>query len=264
MKAVTKTEELLLKNFFVIEKGGIWEPFKDFKHTEGGSDEDGMGSFGFLLLFALLETIADKITLYDNLLGNEEFFKSNVCYMLLNKDDEFLNDMPKREIFDMALVYYLPIKSDVSISALKITNEIAKKIGLTENDLYNLARVNTPKLLPLKRKKEHLAELFNKKLGKDLFHSVISYSNEVGINGAVSVFYENAFENLDIDEDDHLIIMPVSIHGMFVLITKEDLDMNKKKIVGILSEVNKNYLYTEKLSDTIMYYDKDLKEIIEA
>lgn len=265
MKNITKIEESLWKNFFVVGENGIQEPFKNFKHTGSSPDDDGMGNFGFLLLLALLEGIADRMKQYNDLLENEEFLKDNVCYMLVNKDSNFLSDMPKRELFDMALVYYLPIKSMTSISAFKITHDIAKKMGLTEDDLYNLAKVNTPKLFPLEREEELLlAESFNKKLGKDLFHSALSYSNEMGVNGAVSIFYENAFENLDITDDDHLIIMPVSVHGMFVLVTKENLDADRERPSSLLSELNRECQYTEKLSDIVLYYDQDRKEIMEV
>ncbi len=263
MKSITKIDESLLKNLFVVKENGIQEPFKNFKHT-GDSSDDDMGGFGFLLLLALLEEITGHIKQYNDLLENEKFFNDNVCYMLVHKDSEFLNDMPKRKIFDMVLVYYLPIKSMASVSALKVTNEIAKKMGLTENDLYNLARVNTPRLFPLEREKGlFLTESINEKLGKNLFDFDISYSNEMGINGAVSIFYENAFENLDIEDDDQLIIMPISIHGMLVLVTKKNPDMDKEKIVSLLTELNKKCLFTVKLSDTVMYYDKDMKEIME-
>lgn len=39
--------------------------------------------------------------------------------------------------------------------------------------------------------------------------------------------------------------------------------MDKEKIVSLLTELNKKCLFTVKLSDTVMYYDKDMKEIME-
>ena len=78
--------------------------------------------------------------------------KDNVFFTLINAEQnkELLKTVPHRKFEDLAIVYRWNIGSDSSgMYTNLVDSRLAKKEGLTENDLYNAARKNTKELLPV-------------------------------------------------------------------------------------------------------------------
>ena len=78
--------------------------------------------------------------------------KDNVFFTLINAEQnkELLKTVPHRKFEDLAIVYRWNIVSDsLGMYTNLVDSRLAKKEGLTENDLYNAARKNTKELLPV-------------------------------------------------------------------------------------------------------------------
>lgn len=75
--------------------------------------------------------------------------KDSICYMLVNKEwnAEFLSTVPHRDFYGLAVIYYIRLApSDEGFATVKITDKLAGKWGVSEDELYETARVNTPRL----------------------------------------------------------------------------------------------------------------------
>ena len=75
--------------------------------------------------------------------------KDRICYMLVNKvlNAEFLSTVPHRDLYGLAVIYYIRLApSDEGFATVKITDKLAGRWGVSEDELYEIARTNTPRL----------------------------------------------------------------------------------------------------------------------
>lgn len=75
--------------------------------------------------------------------------KDSICYMLVNKvlNAEFLSTVPHRDLYGLAVIYYIRLApSDEGFATVKITDKLAGRWGVSEDELYETARTNTPRL----------------------------------------------------------------------------------------------------------------------
>ena len=78
--------------------------------------------------------------------------KDNVFFTLINAEQnkELLKTVPHREFEDLAIVYRWNLGNDsLGTYTNLVDNDLAKKEGLTENDLYNAANKNTKELFTI-------------------------------------------------------------------------------------------------------------------
>ncbi len=160
--------------------------------------------------------------------GDFKINRNSVVFMLINraKNEELLKGIPHRDVLDLAIVYRMVLSSKSSGIVSAIINDAQmEKMGLTEEELYNLALKNSRKMFPEKMKKlgDVLAGLFqfsNQKGGMlplakpdeevDLPLYILSNSN--GINGAAAILYDDVLEKCASEIGDNLYILPSSIH----------------------------------------------------
>jgi len=75
--------------------------------------------------------------------------KDSICYMLVNKglNEEFLSTVPHKDFYGLAVIYYIRLApSDEGFATVKITDKLAGKWGVSEDELYEIAHTNTPRL----------------------------------------------------------------------------------------------------------------------
>ena len=163
--------------------------------------------------------------------------KDKVFFSLINAEQnrELLNTVPHREFEDLAIVYRWNIGagSDGVYTNL-VDNDLAKKEGLTENDLYNAANKNTKELFPV------LVKNMNKFISEIMFgdselsgemeeefkevmmetqdeRSMYVITNESKLFGAASMLYEETLYELAEKIGSDLYILPSSIHEVIAV-----------------------------------------------
>lgn len=80
-----------------------------------------------------------------------EVARHKIIYLTVSyeKNKELLEMVPYRMYLDLAVIYRLVISVDNDVmQSVIITNEHLKKMGMTEEELYAAAKVNTPRFLP--------------------------------------------------------------------------------------------------------------------
>ncbi len=201
--------------------------------------------------------------------------QDKIVFQLVNTEQnkEMLAGVPHREFNDLSVIYRVMIKiSDEGTYSAKIHNDMADSLGLSEEDLFKLASVNTPKLFPvtIKTMNEVMMEIFTKDgmppeiaemmLGaapEDRMMYVIS--NERNIYGASSMLYTDSMQELAEKVGSDLYILPSSINEVLA-VSADGFEPNE--LADMVVEVNMNQVkLEERLSNQIYHYDKDLRKV---
>ena len=84
-------------------------------------------------------------------------------------------------------------------------------------------------------------------------------SNNRGINGAISMLYENELHTLAENLETDLYIMPSSIHEV-IAVSSDMGDPNE--LAQMVAEINMDQVsLDERLSNQVYHYDKDLRKL---
>lgn len=204
--------------------------------------------------------------------------RDKVVYKLIRKEDnqELLEDVPAFEFLDLAVVFYL-ILGDYKggqMTAL-IHNSHMLSWGTTKDELYCLARKNTPKLLPPVIKtmeevmreilKEHFDEPIDAELLADFFGDahqrlpMYILSNRSQINGAVCILYDNCLEAFAKEMDSDVIILPSSTHEVLLI---PDQESDYVELQNMVESINRTEVPKEDvLSDSVYKYERETGQI---
>lgn len=227
---------------------------------------------------SLEDIYEDILNVYEKNIPKEDFdismfrdytkAKERIVMKLINaeKNKYLLKSVPHILIYDLAIVFVCNV-SDVmnEYAAILIYNQHLSLWNVDTDALYEVAKINSPKLLP-----PHLDNLH------DVFQHItdesLPFLEELGINiltnhkkvyGATCMVYPDLLEEIaDIFEDD-VIIIPSSVHDLLVFpknnlprgYTLEDIDI-------MIQDVNETELTdSEVLSDHVYCYHRDTKKI---
>lgn len=165
-----------------------------------------------------------------NLMNDPEQAKKQISFRLINREEnlEYLYDRPYMTMADLACVYQLEIGKDQRAA---IDYERMDKLGLTLEELHELAMKNTPELLPLK------IERVGEALGIGTFErDLIVIGNTDSVDGAAAVLYPGVQERLEDMLNGDFWILPCSIHE--VLAAKKEDAMPLEHLQAIVREIN--------------------------
>lgn len=203
--------------------------------------------------------------------------KERVVMMLVNTEQNraMLADIPHREFQDLSVIYrYVVSQNEEGIASFKITNDVMKECGMTPEDLFQYATENTKKMFPPKI--STMEEVMFGVLGEDdIPDEVVEFldmnrepkeslwviSNSSGINGAVSMLYEENLHKLAERIGTDLYILPSSVHEVLAA-SVEMGNGNPEELAVIVQEINMSAVELEdRLSNNVYHYDKDLREL---
>ncbi len=201
-----------------------------------------------------------------------------VVMSLINTEQnkELLSTIPNRPFRDLSIVYHMVTGGErTPMYGSLVTNEIAKLKGMDEQALYEAAVVNTKRLFPPTTKNmnqvirdifvsegmpEEIAEMMVGEMPADKMMYVIS--NNKGINGAVSMLYENELHTLAEHLETDLYILPSSIHEV-IAVSVGMGDPNE--LAQMVAEINMGQVeLADRLSNQVYHYDKDLRKLTMA
>jgi hypothetical protein len=92
-----------------------------------------------------------KMDVQINDLTNFERVKGEIVYKLINLEGnkEFLSDVPHLLFCDLAIVFYVVLSfDDNGLSSVTVRNNLMNSWGVDTTTLYEVAKINTPILLP--------------------------------------------------------------------------------------------------------------------
>lgn len=210
-----------------------------------------------------------------NDLTNADCAKDKIVFQLINTEQnrEMLANMPHREFRDLSVIYRMVVKIDgEGIASTPIHDGLAGALGFTEEQMFKLAAENTKRLLPptIKSMNEVMRDIFSKDgMPAEIADLMIGemppkqqmyvISNNKGINGAVSMLYEDGLHELAEKLDSDLYIMPSSVHEVIAVST----DMgDPNELAEMVADINMGQVaLDERLSNQVYHYDKDLRKV---
>lgn len=201
--------------------------------------------------------------------------KDNIVFQLVNtmQNEDMLATMPHRDFQDLSVIYRWVVKVDESgIQSTVVHDNLAKRLGMDEEQLFKAAVENTRRILPpvVKSMNDVLREMFTKdgmppEMAETMFGEIPQdrmmwvISNDRGVNGAISMLYEDQLHKLAEKLETDLYILPSSVHEVIAVST----DMGDPyELAQMVSEINMDQVdLDERLSNQVYHYDKDLRKL---
>ncbi len=228
----------------------------------------------------ILPEIADAVTIAyihspdKELVYELESKKDQIVYEFIHTEQnrEYLKGLPHREFHDLSIIYSWYFDIPDGKGSIKLTNALAEEIGLSEEQLFELAQENTKRLFPSQIRNLSSVLLETVKDGPgELVEDLKKYSdtcpfymisNEKASFGAIAILDTEIQERMSeiIGEDFYLI--PSSRHEMLAL-GKSIIEW--ERVGKMVSEVNAEHVELhERLSNNVYQYDCEKKEITVA
>lgn len=187
------------------------------------------------------------------------------CLINYDKNEEQLQTIPHRKFLDLAIVYKIKVDSvEAGEMTALINNYIMEKWGITEQELYNIAIINTPKLYKFEATTiwDAMERLAKKTCIKDLsmpdYDVIEEYmfivSNNIHLNGCHVMLYSDYLRKLLTENNaKRAYVIPSSIHEILLIFDDLTRDNNNPlDILQMVQAVNKEQLVDEEvLSDTV-------------
>lgn len=162
-----------------------------------------------------------------------------------------LKDRPYIIFEDMAVVFGILDADRYTVHPIDVRQ--ASYHGWTTDQLWEMAKKNTPRLLP-----ERIEPADKKIIGHTDDEPVFLLSNDVQRYGSAVICYENLLYNFACKYHDNLYLLPTSIHECIILLDQGSLSC--ENLLDIIEESNKMLKTDEILSDNIYYYDRLQRE----
>ena len=184
-----------------------------------------------------------------------------------------LAEAPNRQFQDLSIMYRWVIKvEDAGVQSTVVRNNLAEQLGLSEEQLFKLAVENTRRIFPptIKNMNEVIRDMFMKDgMPPEIAEMMIGemppdqamyvISNDRGLNGAISMLYEDKLHGLAEEIGTDLYIMPSSVHEV-IAVSSNMGDPNE--LAQMVAEINMDQVsLDERLSNQVYHYDKDLRKL---
>ena len=203
--------------------------------------------------------------------------KDKIYMTIINTEAnrQMLEKVPHREVNDTSVIYRLMISSDErGIGSTVITDDLAKNLELSEEELFKIAAENTPKMFPpvVKPMSQVIFGILTEDGGmpKDVAEQVVDgmkgenemmwiITNNKGVSGAVNMIFEKNLFELSKGLNDDLYILPSSIHE--VIAVPSSLG-NPVELAEMVQQVNMDVVdVSERLSNQVYHYDRDSRKL---
>lgn len=198
----------------------------------------------------------------ESLLQNYEELKGKFACKLIHrgKNEKLLNDIPYVPWMDLAIVVFVLLEvSPYGTATVLVRNEHLEIWGLTEAQLFDEAKKNTPILLPYQfcPMRKLLREIcpYAVDEGEEEEESLYVLSNKLRSFGAASMLYEGILEKVGQKLGENYYILPSSIHE--VIVVPESKSPVKQDLEEMVREINETQVEEEEvLSDRVYYFSR--------
>ncbi|WP_408071627.1 DUF5688 family protein [Butyrivibrio sp. JL13D10] len=190
-----------------------------------------------------------------------------ICYRLVDysRNEEKLKEMPYRMVADLAVTYHIDLSFKGIEGSIAVSNKLLNIWDATEEDLYEAAMDNTPRLLPAriipigvflgeKAGDDSLAQLFP----EDDF---LVASNDRYVNGASVILYPGLLAEIGDRIGSDFYIIPSSRHEV-ILISEPFVKNGEFNLIDMVKSVNDTCVSPEDvLSDNLYHFDRTTENI---
>lgn len=201
-----------------------------------------------------------------------ERVRGQICYRLVNRawNRDMLKEMPFTAFHDLAVVFYVLVDNDESGALLvHINHTQQKQWGVTEEELFQLAKRNTRQLFPASLNTmveilaRDLAEQFGDEAAREFIQEILPSETEQfwvlssgrHLYGASVLLYDGVLQRVAEQLGGDIYVIPSSLHEVLVLPYDggESLDLLRESVYSINREV---VAKENRLSDNVYLYRK--------
>ncbi|MBR4966576.1 MAG: hypothetical protein IKY53_08785 [Lachnospiraceae bacterium] len=199
--------------------------------------------------------------------------KEKIVYKLVNyeKNKGLLEEIPHVRYLDLAIVFQCMVQSEeLGNATILIRNTHIALWQKTEEEIYEIALQNTPKLLPadLRTMEEILGELYSVDQDEELSVAeqigptgMYVLSNKKRLCGAATILYPGVLRGFAKEQGKNLIILPSSVHEVILLPAQNGYD--REHLKQMVSDVNETQVDAQEvLSDGVYLYLMKSDEVI--
>lgn len=216
------------------------------------SFEEAMEQLVTSLAQSVLETNEQQVDL--GKLSDLNYVQDHIFVRVLNmdKNKELLKDIPHRAWNDLAVFCELIVmeKPDGSSGSIKVSNNILKMLGLSEDEMFNMAYENTHNdgfsVNPIANLHPLLALLTSDEV------PMLVCTNKKGVKGANFILFGDQLKMIsDQMGGGNFVILPSSIHEVICIPDNEEDSF----FIDMVKDVNRTSVEPEEvLSDTSYRY----------
>ncbi len=200
---------------------------------------------------------------------NMDDMKNNIILRLVNQEGnkELMKSHPYKLQNDLLITYRVVAMEDSEgIHSALINNQTMNGLGLSLNELHELAVKNTMRLYPARVGnmdqvlRNSLATIDEFKINKGFSADMTMYvlTNEHNSNGASSLVYPGLLEKLSEKFGSSIYILPSSVDEVILL--ADNGKMNVMQLELMVRSVNQEQVDPkDRLSDSVYMFDKDKK-----
>ncbi len=199
-----------------------------------------------------------------------EQVKDKICFRLVNADANkaLLSQVPHEGFKDLAVTFFYPFEhEEIGKGSILIRNEHAEGWGVTEKDLMEVAKVNTPKVFPprclpmeellfemMSHTPEGCVELPERPFQEEAFPMHV-LTNGDRTYGAGVMMYDEYLAKVAEAAGCDLYVIPSSVHELIVL--PKDGSMKGEALRDMVREVNETQVDAQdRLSYNVYEYDR--------
>lgn len=215
----------------------------------------------------------DNIDIELSSLMDANAVKDKIVFQIINtsQNKQMIENMPHRSFCDLTLIYRIVVKLDEDgLASIPIHKDLEKELGISEEQMFRLAKKNTRRLMPpvikpmsevvkemlmLNGMPEEVANVMVAELPSQQMYVV---NNNKKINGATNIVYETVLHELAEQLETDLYIILSSIHEFIVAGT----DMGDPDLLAQMVAVfNMDVDLKDRLSNQVYFYDRMLRKV---
>ena len=187
--------------------------------------------------------------------------KDRIIFELVNykMNEERLSNRPFIKVMDLAIIFAF-VATDLGrdFGVIHITNEMASNFGLTKNEIWDIAKRNTPKLLEADI--IPMSSFVPREVADTETEEMYILCNKKKAGGAGVLLYDRILEELSSKLESDLYILPSSVHETIII--RADKDKNISDLQDMVKNINNTVVSTEDiLSDKVYHYIRSNKEL---
>lgn len=237
----------------------FYHDYKDGKKSVNDVSEEVIGTFEKYI-------ITDNVDM--SFFENYDSISHEICFKIINRDKnrDRLENMPHRVIEDLAVTYFVSLNARGLDGSIQIKDDYLKVWGVCEEDLFEAAIENTPRLFPsdiismkefLLRKSEDtfLANLLPE-------NGMFVVSNVRYTNGASVMLYPGILKEMGEVFGSNYYIIPSSVHEL-IFVKELSVDKDAGELLKMVKCVNSTCVKSEDiLADSLYYYDRTIENSV--
>ncbi len=190
--------------------------------------------------------------------------RDNTVLVLINaeKNRELLKTVPHVRFLDLAFIFRWIVSINEHSFTGAIINSSLNNFDLTTEELFELAKKNTRRLLPPAVRTLNSA-LTSAGAPEDMFNGcelpVLVLSNRYGVEGAAAIVFEDVLGEIRKFFGDNFYIMPASVNEVMVV----PVSLGRAEVFrDMVREINRGIVAErDRLNDSLYLYDGEIRMI---